>query len=277
VTRRTVVAVSSLVVLAGAALIWQLAGPASGTGPVLTLRVSSGMTDTVNTGTPLLFEVVLTGRRDGVIRVGGSFRSWDRLISLETEDGTTLAHVVPLRARWSMVRGGPAGVEVQSGQSPTAVVSSERVHTLQLEADPDAMGSRPAGSYRIQAVLGAPFWMLGRWRGTVRSQPVTIDLRRADPALEARRLADVAAFHMRHGRFRDAQPLAAELLKLRPAAAGPLILAGDVEAGLELWSEALSHYREALALSPRTREEPDALLDRISHTHRRLGQTATRK
>jgi tetratricopeptide (TPR) repeat protein len=277
VTRRTVVAASSLVVLAGAAVIWQLAVPASGAGPLLTLRVSSGTTDTVNRGTPLLFEVVLTGRRDGVIRVGGIFRSWDRLISLQTEEGAALGHVAPLRARWSRVRGGPAGYQIQSGQSPTAIVSRDRVHTLLLEGAPDATAAMPAGSYRIRAILGAPFWMLGRWRGTVRSQPVAIDLRSADPALEARRLADVAAFHLRHGRFRDAQPLATELLKLRPTAAGPLILAGDVDAGLGLWSEALSRYREALALSPRTREEPDALLDRISQAHRHLGQPTTRR
>jgi tetratricopeptide (TPR) repeat protein len=119
--------------------------------------------------------------------------------------------------------------------------------------------------------------MLGRWRGTVRPQPVAVDVRRVDPSLEARRIADVAAFHLRHGRFRDAQPLAAELLELRPAAAGPLILAGDVDAGLGLWSEALSRYREALALSPRTREEPDALLHRISQAHRHLAQPTTRR
>ena len=276
-TRRTVVAVSSLVVLAGVAVIWQLAVPAFGAGPVLTLRVSSGTTETVNSGTPLLFEVVLTGRRDGVIRVGGIFRSWDRLISLQTEDGATLGHVATLRARWSLIRGGPAGFEIQSGDSPTANVSRARVHTLLLEAAPDATAAMPAGSYRIRAVLVAPFWMLGSWRGEVRSQPVAIDLRRDDPVLEARRLADVAAFHLRHGRFRDAQPLATELLKFRPTAAGPLILAGDVDAGLGLWSEALSRYREALALSPQTREEPDALLVRISQARRHLGKISTRR
>jgi hypothetical protein len=277
-TRRTVGRVSSLVLLvACAAVIWQLAVPASGAGPVLTLRVSSGAADTVNSGTPLLFDVVLTGRRDGVTRVGGIFRSWDRLISLQTEDGAALGDVAPLRARWSRVRGGAAGFEIQSGYSTTAIVSRDRVHTLLLEAAPNATAAMPAGSYRIRAVLSAPFWMLGRWRGTVRSQPVAVDVRRVDPSLEARRIADVAAFHLRHGRFRDAQPLAAELLELRPAAAGPLILAGDVDAGLGLWSEALSRYREALALSPRTREEPDALLHRISQAHRHLAQPTTRR
>lgn len=285
--RRVVLALSVAVVLIAGVVgvaVWRVPREPAAS-PVLTLLVNRAPQATVARGTPLVFDAYLSATRTGhSIRIGSGSRPWHRLIRLEqAEAGKALSwDVTEIAARSTRYSRNAAGRPTITPESAgvAELQALNHVHTLTLGVTPEAAALIPAGTYRVRAVVEAPFWPPWRWRGRVTSAPVTITVQEssASPAgglgddLQTRRLAESAAFYLRVKRFADAQRVASELLKLQPRSAHAYILLGEALEGLGHDREALQAYGYALPLLPKTYEEPRSLLDRISILMRKTGR-----
>lgn len=286
-TRRKVlptVGVAVLLITAAAAFVFWRFPRQSTASPVLTLLVNRAPQTTVWRGAPLVFDVFLSATKGGrAIRVGSGSRPWHRLISFEqAEGGEALAWPVVHMAERSTRYGRDDTGRPTATQNSGAVADLEGVsyvHALTLGVAPEAAALVAAGTYRVRAIVDAPFWPPWRWRGRVRSTPVTITVQEPGVApaggssgdLQVLRLRDSAAFYVQVKRFADAQRAATELLKLQPRSAEAYILLGEALEGLGQDREALRAYEYALSLVPETYEEPRYLMDRMSKLARKTG------
>ena len=164
---------------------------------------------------------------------------------------------------------------------PSAVAHLElaqQVYTVSTIASPQAMADVRPGAYRVRAVLETPPWILWGWRGRRVSPPVTIVVRDASKSgykrqtLETQRISLAADFYIAAARFVEAEQAVRELLAIEPRRAHAHMLLGDALVGLERQNEALAAYRRAIALLPRSNEEPTLLLNRIREVINSRGQ-----
>jgi hypothetical protein len=273
--RGRVVVVATIVVLcAGAWWLWPDSRSAPNR-PGLTLLVNARSRIELTPGTPLELELSLgSSRSSSGFDVGSRFRPWNEFVRVEAIAGEA---TMPFR----LVRvGPPRSVHVlrKIDGSPTvtedsrAVAHLERgrhVHTVTFVAAPEQTAAAHPGTYRMRGVLDVPRWMPSGWRGRAVSPLVTVVV--VDPSkagqqseqLEAERLARTSAFYLNAGRFGDALDMATKLAALRPRESRSFTLLGDAAAGLNRLTEALEAYRRAMALLPRSYEEPTMLLQRI--------------
>jgi tetratricopeptide (TPR) repeat protein len=169
-----------------------------------------------------------------------------------------------------MVRNADGRPEMRNETSAVAHLEAGRhVHIMTEAAAPEDTVNLQPGTYRVRAVLETPFWMFWGWRGRVASAPVTIVV--VDPsktgdrrnALETQRLMRAGDFYIGVARFEEAARAAREVVKSEPNQIEAHILLGDALVGLERRQEALAAYHRALALVPRSYEQPTLLYERI--------------
>jgi hypothetical protein len=259
-----------------ALVIWLAPGRSRSTPrPGLTLLVNMRTRVEVTPGTPLVFDLSIgSGPSSPAFTVGSRWGAWHTLLRLEEAAANgpvpwVLTLVGPPRSL-HMGLDSARRPEVTTDASLVARLEGGRhLHSVTLAAAPDVTARIPPGTYRLRAVLETPFWLRWGWRGRVESAPATVVV--IDPPtagekrehLEAQRLARAAEFHLDTGRFADAHQAAAELVRLRPNESRSYILLGDASAGLNLRQEALDAYRHAMALLPRSYEEPTLLFERM--------------
>jgi hypothetical protein len=239
----------------------------------LTLRVNFQERTEVLPGTPLVFEVALTGSPSSTgFDVGSRLRPWHELIHLEDPHGRLSWPLTSLGVPRSMaiVRQPDGRPNVATYSGPVARLESGRhVHVTTMAAIPDITAALRPGVYRVRAVLETPFWLRWGWRGRVTSPPVTIIVRdsgasgQQTAALEYERLRRSAALHLSLERFDAAERAARQLVARKTRDAEAHLLLGDALAGLNRRREALTEYRRALSVAGPTYDEPSALFERM--------------
>lgn len=99
-------------------------------------------------------------------------------------------------------------------------------------------------------------------------------------SLESERLAGTTRYYLSAGRSAEALRFAQELATLEPERARSHVLLGDALALQGRTKEALSAYRRAMKLVPRSYDEPELLRQRIDNLMRdeveRAGQKEVR-
>lgn len=222
-------------------------------------------------GTPLLFEASLSsGRGAAASTLGSSTRPWHSLIRLAGEGGKPLPWTaVPLGQPRSVAFGTGEGGRPTLAQSSAdvAVLDHKHTHRLFLAAAPEAMSGVAPGTYRVRAVVE------GETR--LESAPVTVVVREPGSTsdrdrLEEDRLAWSAQFYVWAKRYEEARRSCEDLTRRKPKDPGAWMLLGDALDGLDKPREALVAYQRALAVSPRSYEEPAALYERMVKTSEKL-------
>ena len=273
----------SFVLVTVAGLAWWFAvgrrPEASAVRPGVTLLVNLERKLVITPGTPLVIEVSLSSAPSApALSIGGWWRPWHEYVHLE-DPTTAQAAPWPLQfvsATSSALESVADGSRVISATGRIAHLEGGRqVHTVTLVAPPAAMAQTPPGLYRLRAVVQIPPWHFGGWRGRAVSTPVTIVVRARDDGkegmqtLEKQRLTYAAKYHLSVGQPTEARRVAEELLALGTNDAATLILLGDTFAAENQPNRALVEYRRALALLPRSYEEPTLLLERIARASER--------
>ena len=237
---------------------------------MLTLPVQSDRRVEILPGTPLVFVRALSGAKGmAPSRVGSADRPWHSLVRLiGQQPGQPLPFAVsPLGSPRSVaISAGEGELKVTEASADEAVLDADHVHRVGLAASPEAMSGVAPGTYGVRALL------LGE--SPLESAPVTIVVREKAPGrdgLERERIARSAEFYLQAKRFEDARRLAQELSSRQPKNPGAWMLAGDALAGLGRPREALAAYRRALAVSPRTYEEPTLLYERMASVLQKIG------
>lgn len=254
------------------AMSWRAGAPAAE--PVLTVSVNGADAVDVTPGTPLIFELTLRGERRGRVSVGSSFRPWHEMMRLEDGDGRPLPWPVSQHGEPKAVAVSIDGGDPRISTVVDAVADLEwqrSTYTVTLAAAPDHTQSL-SGTTRVLAVLDAPWWTWSGWSGRVTSRPVAVNVPpdAADRGeLRLARLALSAEFFLGRQEFEKARAAGEELTRLIPDRAGAHVLHGDALAGLERRDEALTAYRRALDVGPRSYEEPALLLDRMARVSSR--------
>lgn len=250
-------------------VFWRSRQSASGAQPVLTLLVNGSESVEVAPGTPLIFELTLSGERRGKVAVGSTRRPWYSLMRLRDGEGRALAwpvvsHREP-RAISLNFDGGPPRIST----TVTAVADldwQQSEYTAWLAVSPDD-AKHLSGTTRVYATLEVPWWAWASSRGEVRSPSVVIRAP-ADAGtrrdLKLQKLRGSTEFFLAHRRFDRAYAASNELAQLEPGNATAHILNGDALAGMNRRTEALDAYRRALTLSRTSYEEPTVLLERIA-------------
>ncbi|PYR72891.1 MAG: hypothetical protein DMF86_22145 [Acidobacteria bacterium] len=257
---------------AGMARALTAADAPPGPQPALSLNVNGNRRIEVLPSTPLLFAVSLTNRSDQEVTIGGRLGSWASRVRLtQAETGAALSwSVAPLGRPETIVitanGGGAPGIDVET--SGAAVVRSGRVSRMILAASPEAMAGARPGTYVMRAELEQGGLMPWGWRGHLVSAPVTIVVREADrtsnrEALEGARSAMSTHYFLAADRPEDARRAALDWSQRDPKNPVPLMLLGDAVAALGRPRAALTIYRAALKVSPRSYEPPALLYDRI--------------
>jgi hypothetical protein len=278
VKKRRIVSIALLAAIAAVAAVLLFAiAPSTATKtvrPGLTLLVNQRTQTEILPGTPLLFDVSLgSSPSSAPFDVGDRWRPWHSLVRLEQ---VPTEQTVP----WTLVRVGPPRsihfVRDNDGQpaltedssSAARLEAGRHVHTVTFAAAPNDTGRIKPGTYRVRGVVETPSWMYWGWKGRVASAAVAIVVR--DPSssdrreqLDAERLALAAKFFLTAGRFEEARQAAVSLVTMNPLDSRSHILLGDASAGLNRLEEALDAYQRAMALLPRSYEEPRLLIDRI--------------
>jgi hypothetical protein len=283
-TRRVLFGASALVVtlaIGASWLIWRRSGPPAAH-PGLTLLVNLHPHVEITPGTPLLFEVSVGSSPSAPgFDIGSRWRPWHSLVRLEPADGSA----IPWRTAQAgvprsvhMRRAADGSPEVTEDAPVVAHLEAGRdVHIVTFAARPGDTASIKPGTYGLRAVLQTPWWLRWGWTGRAVSGAVTVLVRdpsQADDrtqALEAERLARTADFYVNVGQYAEAHKAAISLVASRPKESRSHILVGDALAGLDRRQEALDAYRRAMALLPRSYEEPTLLTERI----RKLVETHT--
>lgn len=271
-------------VLLGAVGLWMVRRDPPAT-PVLTLLVNRQGAAVLAQGTPVVFDVYLTGTRRGrQTRIGSSASPWHRLVLLEHVETKEL---LPWR---TTVLGAPRATEYGFAEGRPAVTQHDasaariggvgRVQKVTIAVAPEDSAPIAPGVYHVRAVLETPFWEFRGWRGLVASAPVTLTIAAgpggSDPSLEAARLTESARFYLSAQRFDDAHRAASELLQREPESADAYILIGDALAGSGRNREALEAYWSASRLIPKRYEQPAALRERISRSTSAMSARSSR-
>jgi len=247
------------------------AGPARA--GMLALRVDSGRRVELLPGTALVFDVYLAGSKGAApVTVGRPGAPWHSLVRL-VDDSTRrpLAWAVaPLGSPGSVAFSSPAGgLEVSGEAGDVATLDHDHVHHLVLAASPEAMSAAAPGTYGVRAILQGD--------SRLESAPVEVVVGTAGDSavrdrLERERVASSAEFYLEARRFEEARRSSEDLTAREPKNPGAWMLLGDALDGLGKPRDALAAYRRALAVSPRTYEEPTLLYRRISAMWRKLAR-----
>jgi hypothetical protein len=277
VTKRRILMSSTVAIVAASCLVtawWWLRAPGtpSASRPGLTLLVNLRPHVEMTPGTPVVFEVSLgSGVSSPSVEVGSRWRPWHALVRLEETGGSggswPLTRMRPRSVH--LIRGTDGRLSVMENTLAVAQLEAGRhVHTVTFGAGPDETAGIKPGTYRFRAILETPFWMFWGWRGRVESTAtvVVVDPSRGDkaPALESQRLARAADFYVNAGRFADAHRVATALTVRMPKDSRSYVLLGDAAAGLDRREEALAAYYRAVALLPRSYEQPTLIYERIN-------------
>ena len=275
-TRRRILVVGTILATFAGLMWWFALGrspAASGSRPGVTLLVNLERKLVITAGTPLQIEVSLGSAPSAPgLSIGGWWRPWHEYVHLEDP---TNGRAAPwpmqfVSATSSVVEPGADGSRVISTTGRIATMADGRqVHTVTLVAAPAATAQSPPGVYQLRATVQTPPWQLWGWRGRAVSSPVMITVRARDDrkegleVLEKQRLKYAAKYYLSVGQPAEARSLAEELLALRTDDPATLILLGDIFTAENEPDRALAEYRRALALLPRSYEEPTRLLERI--------------
>lgn len=272
--RRVVLAIAgTTMMVALAAIGWLVSLPQTSARAGLTLMVNLRPRAEVLPGTPLVFDLSISGSPSGpAFDLGSRWRPWHTLVWVEDAGGgPSLPSIPPGAPRsLSLVADAAGRQSLLEDTSPVAHFDGSRhVHAVTFTLGPDATAAMQPGTFRFRAVLETPLWLRWGWTGRVVSAPVTVVIVDSSQAgerreeLDVQRLALLAGFHTTAGRFGDAHQSATQLARLRPTEVRSHVLLGDTLAGLNRYTEALDAYRRAMALLPRSYEEPTVLLQRI--------------
>jgi len=256
--------------------------------PGVTLLVNHSTRVEVAPGAPLLFEISISdGPNDPPLQIGSRWRAWHRLVRLERLGGDELP---PWRLQ---PVGEPRSLKVErdsegrsSLSTPSGAIAQlgggRSVHTVAFSASPEETTSVAPGDYLVRAVLETPFWLRWGWHGRTISAPARVTVRRpaSGPeqvrSLESERLAGATRHYLSAGRSAEALRFAQELATLEPERARSHVLLGDALALQRSTKEALSAYRRAMKLVPRSYDEPEPLRQRIDNLMRDEEERARR-
>lgn len=250
-------------------VFWRSRQSPSAPQPVLTLLVNGSESVDVAPGTPLVFELTLSGERRGKVVIGSRRRPWYSMMRLRDGDGRPLPWpVVTHREPRAIAVNFDGGLpRISTDVTAVAALDWQRSeYTAWLAVSPDDT-QQLSGTTRVYASLEIPWWAWASLRGEVRSPGVAIRApadagTRGD--LKLQKLRGSAEFFLAHSRFDRAYATSKELAQLEPGSATAHILNGDALAGMNRRTEALDAYRRALTLSRTSYEEPTLLLERIA-------------
>lgn len=250
-------------------IAWNVPPASAGSELGVTILVNSRARMDIVPGTPLIFEIALTGSPSSRgLDVGSRWRPWYELIHLEDARSRapltwTLKSAEPPRSL-SVVESADGRPEITTevASDLAHLEAGRQVHTITEAVSPDVTSHLTPGIYRVHAVLETPVWLIWGWRGRIVSGPVIVTI--ADPttagnqraALEAERLTLTSDYYLRFEQFEDAERVARELVQSAPTQANGEMLLGDALAGLNRREDALAAYRRALTLVPPSYEEP---------------------
>jgi hypothetical protein len=268
---------TALTIAIVAVVIWNFARPAPSE-PVVTLRVNRSPAADVAAGAPVTFELFLTGTHAGrEIAIGSWLMPWHCLVHFEEADtGRSL--------RWDLERlGAPrstqysrrsdGGVTASSVSSRTARVRGlSVVHAAAWAVAPEDSLDITPGKFLVRAVVETPWWWPASfgWRGRSASAAVQVTVRAAQPgAWDERQAQNASEFYLSARRFQDAERVALEWTRRSAKSANAFAAFAQSLEGLGRDAEALTAYRTALQLVPKSPEEPRYLLDRLSALMRR--------
>jgi len=238
---------------------------------VLTLSVQLDRRVEVVAGTPIVFDVYLTtGKSAPSLSIGRTAEPWHSLVRLvDDSSGKPLGWALaPLGSPRSIAFAAEQGeAKAMDSTGNVAVVDYDHVHHLVLAASPEATKDLVPGTYAVRALIEGD--------SRLESAPVTVVVRGAGEAaggdrLERERMAQSAQFYLLAKRFEDARRISGELAAREPKNCGAWMLLGDALDGLGKPREALAVYRRALAVSPRTYEEPTLLYERMAAMRQKL-------
>ncbi len=259
------VAIAGVLVAAGGAWLgWRRLHRRPVASPLtLTLQIESRRRVEVLPGTPIIFDVYLAAPKGAPAaelgRAGRPWRSQLRLIDDRSHKPLSWATVV---------------LDSRPGGSPKvadmAVVDFDHIQHIVLATSPETMRAVAPGTYGVRAALEA-----SSQRGGVESPSVTVVVREAGATLDRDRLerdrvVSSAEFYLETKRFEEARRLVEDLVSREPRNPGAWMRLGDALDGLGKPREALNVYRRALAVSPRTYEEPTLLYERMGAMRRKL-------
>lgn len=247
--------------------------------PGVTVRVNMERRLVITPGTPLQIEVSL-GSAPGApgFRMGGRWRPWHEYVHLEdptTGRGAPWPLQVVSATSFAIERGPEGSRGISTTGRVAHLEGGHQVHTVTLVAAPAGTAQAAPGLYRFRAVVQIPAWHLGGWRGRAVSAPVTITVRARDDGkegiedLEKQRLRYASKYYLSVGQVAEATRAAKELLARGTDDPATHILLGDVLLADNHFGESLAEYRRALALLPRSYEEPTLLLERIARVSER--------
>jgi hypothetical protein len=266
-----------LTIVIVAVVIWASARPVP-VEAVVTLRVNRSPAADVAAGTPVTFELFLTGTHAGrEIAIGSWLMPWHRLVHFQVmETGRSLPWDlerlgVPRSTRYS--RRSDGGVTASSESSRSARVQGLTVvHAAAWAVAPEDSLDITPGTYLVRAIVETPWWWPASfgWRGRAASAPVQVTVRAAQPgAWDERQAQDATEFYLSARRFPDAERVALEWTRRSAKNANAFAAFAQSLEGLGRDAEALAAYRTALQLVPKSPEEPRYLLDRLSALMRR--------
>jgi tetratricopeptide (TPR) repeat protein len=139
------------------------------------------------------------------------------------------------------------------------------------------MKTVPPGTYEVRAILEGDRRPLWSWNGRIESAPFTLSVLASEDSktrdqLDMDRLIASAEFYLLTHRWDEARRLAEELTLREPTNVGAWVLLGDALDGEGKPQQALNVYQRALAVSPRTYEEPSLLYERLETVLRKISR-----
>jgi hypothetical protein len=254
---------------------------------VLTLQVDRKSEIAVLEGTPLFFNVFLSGSKAAPrFSIGSADHPWHEHVRLETVNNEKW---LPLN--WSVL-GEPRSlyprfdasgnlVTIEMYRGGEAVFDKLRHgYTAEFGVAPEEVAKIPLGRHSLRAVMETYSRLPWRWNERFVSNPVTVTVRKqADQTPDAEdlawsRLVQTAKFELRAKKFEDAQRVALQLIQQRPKDVDNHILLGDALNGLGRDQEALKSYKKALFLiaigEKQYREPPKYVYMRMEEVQQRL-------
>lgn len=245
--------------------------PAAERGGFLTLYAGTGNPVRIAAGTPILLEVSVTaGRGNAPITLGRPGVPWSAdLRIVEGPSRRPLAWAAPVlgsprSTAFSKDVDGRLTVSEQSAD--VALLDRDHIARATLAVSPETTALVAPGAYQVRAIFAGGPW------GGLESAPLTVLVQKAGEGSGSGRVAATAYFFLRAGRFEEARRQADELSSREPKSPVAWMLLGDALAGLGKTREALNVYRRALAVSPRTYEEPAQIYERMGAMWRKLAK-----
>jgi hypothetical protein len=239
--------------------------------PVVTVNLVIPSKHVVAAGTPVAFEVSLSGLADAPpISVGNRWSPWPDLIDVTIRGSDEATRIEVVRS------GTPSGIHLRRDDrngwaierlngGRARIHGREYVHTMRLTIPPEVSARLAAGRYSIAATLATRWWDIGGWRGRIESAPVTFEVVAESPAHVRERLASTAAYWLQASDAAKAERAARELLSAHPTDIHGHMLLGDALAHQGRKMDALDAYSVALGLAESVggREPPVHIFNRM--------------